>query len=173
MTCLSVLVVCTSSTEELQVITFILGLLKLKNEFAGPKHSLFSIHIWNYDKPENNLFLFYVSYSLQCDVKHWKVCSLVTKKGQQRCDLSKSVRNVLKRTDIEIINMDINNNYYFYLAFENSLCDEYITEKFFRTLNYNTVPVVMGGPRYIYFSFHFFLPNNLVLSASTNWNLLL
>ena len=71
----------------------------------------------------------------------------MTKKGQQRCDLSKSVRDALKRTDMEKIKMDINNNYYFYLAFENSLCDEYITEKFFRTLKFNTVPVVMGGHR--------------------------
>jgi len=32
----------------------------------------------------------------------------------------------------------------FYLSFENSLCDDYITEKFFNILNSNTVPVVMG-----------------------------
>ena len=33
----------------------------------------------------------------------------------------------------------------FYLAFENSLCDDYITEKFHNILeNFNTVPVVMG-----------------------------
>jgi hypothetical protein len=31
------------------------------------------------------------------------------------------------------------------LSLENSLCDDYITEKFFNVLqNYNTVPVVMG-----------------------------
>ena len=72
----------------------------------------------------------------------------VTKKGKQNCDLTKLPDDVpLNDKGKELINMDINNNYYFYLAFENSLCDEYITEKFFRTLNYNTVPVVMGGPR--------------------------
>jgi len=33
----------------------------------------------------------------------------------------------------------------FYLSFENSLCDNYITEKFFRVLrDFNTVPVVLG-----------------------------
>lgn len=37
--------------------------------------------------------------------------------------------------------------YYFYLSFENSLCDDYITEKFFNMLKKNIVPVVMGAPR--------------------------
>ncbi len=36
-------------------------------------------------------------------------------------------------------------SYMFYLAFENSNCDGYITEKFWRTLKLNIVPVVMGG----------------------------
>lgn len=39
-------------------------------------------------------------------------------------------------------------NYMFYLAFENSICDEYATEKFFRALLYPVVPVVMGGADY-------------------------
>lgn len=39
-------------------------------------------------------------------------------------------------------------NYYFYLAFENSMCDQYITEKVWRTLKYELVPVVMGGSNY-------------------------
>lgn len=37
--------------------------------------------------------------------------------------------------------------YHFYLSFENSLCTQYITEKFYNALNrsYLTVPVVVGG----------------------------
>lgn len=38
--------------------------------------------------------------------------------------------------------------YKFYLAFENSICDGYITEKFFNTIKYNTIPVVHGGGHY-------------------------
>jgi len=34
--------------------------------------------------------------------------------------------------------------YKFYLAFENSLCEEYVTEKFFNTLKSDMVPVVYG-----------------------------
>ena len=40
-------------------------------------------------------------------------------------------------------------SYKFYLAFENSLCSEYVTEKFWRTLELKTVPVVMGGGNYL------------------------
>lgn len=41
--------------------------------------------------------------------------------------------------------------YKFYFAFENSICKDYVTEKFFQILNYNIVPVVMGGGVYDYF----------------------
>jgi len=36
------------------------------------------------------------------------------------------------------------NIYKFYLAFENSMCDDYVTEKFFDSLRSNMVPVVYG-----------------------------
>merc|ERR1711870_73883 len=35
--------------------------------------------------------------------------------------------------------------YKFYAAFENSRCEGYITEKFFRGLIYGMVPIAMGG----------------------------
>ncbi|KAB7494954.1 Alpha-(1,3)-fucosyltransferase 5 [Armadillidium nasatum] len=38
--------------------------------------------------------------------------------------------------------------YKFYLSYENSLCTDYITEKFFRALNYYIVPVVLGSGNY-------------------------
>jgi hypothetical protein len=38
--------------------------------------------------------------------------------------------------------------YMFYLAFENSNCKGYITEKFYRTIKHPIVPVVMGGDTY-------------------------
>ena len=38
--------------------------------------------------------------------------------------------------------------YKFYLSFENSICIDYVTEKFFSILHYDMVPVVMGGANY-------------------------
>ena len=38
--------------------------------------------------------------------------------------------------------------YMFFLAFENSVCEDYITEKSFRTVQYDTIPVVHGGGKY-------------------------
>ncbi|XP_037071093.1 3-galactosyl-N-acetylglucosaminide 4-alpha-L-fucosyltransferase FUT3-like [Pollicipes pollicipes] len=39
-------------------------------------------------------------------------------------------------------------HYTFMLAFENALCEDYVTEKFFNALQYGLVPVVLGGANY-------------------------
>lgn len=38
--------------------------------------------------------------------------------------------------------------YKFYLAFENSWCPDYVTEKFYRALVYDAVPIALGGADY-------------------------
>ena len=43
-------------------------------------------------------------------------------------------------------------DYKFYLSFENSICVDYVTEKFFAILDYNVVPVVLGGANYSKFA---------------------
>nr|CAD7439752.1 unnamed protein product [Timema bartmani] len=42
----------------------------------------------------------------------------------------------------------LNTSYKFYLAFENSLCKDYVTEKLFNVMNYDVVPVTYGGVDY-------------------------
>lgn len=46
---------------------------------------------------------------------------------------------------------EISRKYKFYLAFENSFCKEYISEKFFDTLRLDIVPVVLGDGPYEYY----------------------
>ena len=38
----------------------------------------------------------------------------------------------------------ISKNYMFYLSFENSMCLDYVTEKFFKALNFGILPIVLG-----------------------------
>lgn len=45
-------------------------------------------------------------------------------------------------------NKILSEDYYFYLAFENSLVEDYVTEKVLTALNHDTVPVVFGGANY-------------------------
>jgi len=42
----------------------------------------------------------------------------------------------------------VERDYKFYLSFENSICDEYVTEKFYEMMGRNIIPVVLGGANY-------------------------
>ena len=43
-------------------------------------------------------------------------------------------------------------NYKFYLALENSHCRDYISEKFFKVLDKDVIPIVRGAPERYYLS---------------------
>uniref|UniRef100_A0A182FLK0 Fucosyltransferase n=1 Tax=Anopheles albimanus TaxID=7167 RepID=A0A182FLK0_ANOAL len=45
----------------------------------------------------------------------------------------------------------LDNIYWFYLSFENSLCVDYVTEKLYNALVHNVVPIVYGGADYTRF----------------------
>lgn len=53
------------------------------------------------------------------------------------------------------------NNYKFYIAFENSLCEDYITEKFFNRYNFDVILLTYGGADYNYL-----LPSGTFVNAN-------
>ncbi|KAF9788998.1 hypothetical protein SFRURICE_008669, partial [Spodoptera frugiperda] len=56
----------------------------------------------------------------------------------------------------------LRNKYYFYLSFENSLSDDYVTEKLLHPLRFHTVPIVYGGANYTRF-----VPDGAYLNVRT------
>lgn len=42
----------------------------------------------------------------------------------------------------------VERDYKFYLAFENSICVDYVTEKFFNAMRRTVVPITLGGANY-------------------------
>ncbi|XP_045620495.2 alpha-(1,3)-fucosyltransferase C isoform X1 [Procambarus clarkii] len=59
--------------------------------------------------------------------------------GELKCD---------RQQEAEVCFPMLNSHYKFYLAFENSLCQDYVTEKFFNKLRLDVVPVVYGLGNY-------------------------
>ncbi len=56
-------------------------------------------------------------------------------------------------------------NYKFYLSFENSYCRDYITEKFWKVLKYQVVPIVMGAGDYSLYA-----PKKSYINVEVNQN---
>ena len=55
--------------------------------------------------------------------------------------------HVLHSSDPQCYNI-LESNYKFYLSFENSLCKDYVTEKFFKVMNHDLIPIVYGAADY-------------------------
>ena len=80
-----------------------------------------------------NIFNSYVS-----QLRRYIDVDVYGKCGKYRCSIDDPVKclDMLER------------RYFFYLSFENSLCVDYVTEKFLRLLNRNVIAVVLGAANY-------------------------
>ncbi|XP_042884244.1 alpha-(1,3)-fucosyltransferase C-like [Penaeus japonicus] len=63
-------------------------------------------------------------------------------------NLSSGTRDTIAHMPKSASSVLLGNSYMFYLAFENSICEDYVTEKFFKALTLDVVPVVLGGANY-------------------------
>ncbi|XP_063609079.1 alpha-(1,3)-fucosyltransferase C-like [Penaeus indicus] len=63
-------------------------------------------------------------------------------------NLTNGTRDTIAYMPKEVSSSRLGNSYMFYLAFENSVCEDYVTEKFFKALAMDVVPVVLGGANY-------------------------
>lgn len=64
--------------------------------------------------------------------------------GDLECEWDEKNGGVSTSACLEMVERD----YKFYLSFENSFCNDYVTEKFFSILQYNVVPIVRGLANY-------------------------
>ncbi|ELU18689.1 hypothetical protein CAPTEDRAFT_147329 [Capitella teleta] len=73
--------------------------------------------------------------------EHIKV-DIYGKCGDKQCGSN------IREDDCDKSLLHVEGSYKFYLSFENSICDDYVSEKLWKVLNLNVVPVVMGGVEY-------------------------
>uniref|UniRef100_A0A914X2A6 Fucosyltransferase n=1 Tax=Plectus sambesii TaxID=2011161 RepID=A0A914X2A6_9BILA len=107
--------------------------LRRKSNYAAGKSKLVAWFV-SHCQTSNNRLGFAKELSKHISVDIYGSC------GSQSCDRLSDT--CWKRLD---------EDYKFYLAFENSNCQDYVTEKFFvNGLQYDVIPIVMGPPRTFY-----------------------
>lgn len=72
------------------------------------------------------------------ELKNYVDVDIYGKCGSMQCENTDICRKILE------------DNYYFYLAFENTQCLDYVTEKMYDTMKYNVIPIVLGNSNYNY-----------------------
>ena len=77
---------------------------------------------------------------IKIDVYGW--CNGDDNQNQLRCEVNELLSSTPECYDM------LESKYKFYLSFENSICPDYVTEKFFQIMAHDMVPVVYGGANY-------------------------
>ncbi|XP_069365249.1 alpha-(1,3)-fucosyltransferase C-like isoform X2 [Maniola hyperantus] len=144
------------------------------NNFIGPKKDMNWINIRNMDPIDEKL---QVSLSSKTKAAAWFASNCETQSLRENF-----VEELLEKMKLYGLELDtfgecgkllqcprnkmsrchrmLDKYYYFYLAFENSISEDYVSEKILHALLHNTVPVVLGGANYSRF-----LPEGAYLNA--------
>ena len=99
----------------------------------------------NFAKDRKNRVLWFVSH---CQAKSLRDEYVKELKKYIPVDVYGRCGDLKCRTETDHQCFDILKSYKFYLAFENMICEDYITEKLWRTLNKAILPIVLGGATY-------------------------
>ena len=99
----------------------------------------------NFAKDRKNRVLWFVSH---CQAKSLRDEYVKELKKYIPVDVYGRCGDLKCRTETNPHCFDTLKSYKFYLAFENMICEDYITEKLWRTLNKAILPVVLGGGTY-------------------------
>ncbi|XP_047995216.1 alpha-(1,3)-fucosyltransferase C-like [Leguminivora glycinivorella] len=143
------------------------------NNVIGPKKNMHWMRLEDMDS---------VSEELSMELKNksraaaWFVSNCHTRSGREKyvMNLQKELRVYNLSVDVyglcgpyncsrdneEACFQKIKTDYYFYLSFENSLSEDYVTEKLLSALKYNAIPIVYGGANYTRF-----MPDGIYLDA--------
>ncbi|XP_047739154.1 alpha-(1,3)-fucosyltransferase 7-like [Hyalella azteca] len=117
------------------------------------QESLESRDFWS-EKTSGHYVAWMVSHCATDSRREWYVKELAKyikvdvfgKCGFKKCGKNISIKTI-GSFDQDSCN-DITSKYFFYLSFENSICEDYVTEKLFMPLQLGVVPVVLGGADY-------------------------
>ncbi|KAL7644080.1 UNVERIFIED_CONTAM: hypothetical protein RMT77_004903 [Armadillidium vulgare] len=84
------------------------------------------------------------------ELRHYITIDTYGKCGSKKCG---DRRTITRTNDFEDDPcLELIKNYTFYMALENSLCEDYVTEKLYRSLRLGIVPIVLGAVNYSEFA---------------------
>ncbi|KAB7495932.1 Alpha-(1,3)-fucosyltransferase C, partial [Armadillidium nasatum] len=84
------------------------------------------------------------------ELRHYITIDTYGKCGSKKCG---DRRTITRTNDFEDDPcLQLIKNYTFYMALENSLCEDYVTEKLYRSLRLGIVPIVLGAVNYSEFA---------------------
>ncbi|XP_068631944.1 alpha-(1,3)-fucosyltransferase C-like [Battus philenor] len=144
-----------------------------ENKIIGPKTIMHWPKLQEMDPVKDE---FKTKLETKSKAAAWFVSNCYSRSGRER--FVKELQEHLKKYDLNVdiygqcgplkcgrdkedeCNKLIEKDYYFYLSFENSFSEDYVTEKLLHALKHDAIPIVYGGANYTRF-----MPDGIYLNA--------